>query len=190
MSSTRQDLGVWAQFGLAAAWPELAASLNRLYTDRVAKLPWVPRDWFVQVMNLQAANPGSLIVIGPALNVLGGRSSDAPTFADSDDKLHAWQEIFQMTEAAIRKYADGKASEGRAEMDAAYMNSDFWNRAYAIAVAIRDLPANAVGAVLSGAESVTGGILGSLAKSWLFWAALIGAGVVIAWRFGLLRGRK
>jgi len=189
-ASTRKTLGVWSQFGLAAAWPELPVLLNRLYTDRVAKLPWVPKDWFVQVMAAQAEEPGNLIVIGPALNALGGRNSDAPDFADSEDKLHAWQEIYKMTEAAVGLYADGKAIEGRSAMTAAYMNSAFWNQAYAIAVAIRDLPANAVDEVLGGTESVLGGVLKNMFSHGITYAVLIVVSVGALWYFGAFRRKS
>ncbi len=187
MNNTRQTLGVFSQYGLGEAWPELKVLLTRLYTDRVAKLPWVPRDWFVQVQALQSADSSSLIVIGPAVTAVLGRDPDAPVFADSEAKLDAWQDLFKMVQAAVNAYAAREALKGRVLMEAAYSNSEFWNSAYSIAVAIRDLPANAVKAVLDGAEGVAGGVLKNLFKSWITWAVLAGVGLIAAWKFGLLK---
>ncbi len=190
MSNTRQSLGVWSQFGLGAAWPELKSLLTRLYTDRVAKLPWIPRDWFVQVQALQSADPSSLIVIGPAMTAALGRDPDAPAFADSEAKLDAWQDLYKMVQAAVNAYAAKESVKGRVLMEAAYSNSEFWNNAYAIAVAIRDLPANAVKAVLDGAQGVAGGVLKNFFSSWLVWLVIGGVGLVVAWKVGLLKLAK
>ncbi len=189
-SATLKALGVWRTFGLAQAWPELPGKLDRIYQARISGLKWIPRDWLDAVRELQASDPTYLVRIGPALSPAGARLPDAPTWCDTDDKLKAWQGIYELTNRAVNSYAQGKLAQGRIEMDAAYAAAEFWNAAYSIAVTIRDLPANVIGGALDGAQSVLGGVFGRLMKSWIFWAALAAAAGLAAWRFGLIRTRR
>ena len=183
-ADTSRALGVWAQPLLGGAWPELKALLHRLYGDRASAIPWLPRGWLQSVRDLQESDPTSLVRVGPGLGTL------SPDFCDSDAKRKVWQEFFVAVDAAIVAYAAGKAAEGRAAMEAAYSNSAFWAKAYAVAVFVRDLPKNAVGAVLDGAGDVAGGIFGRLLKSGIVWVALIAVAIFAAWRLGFLKLSK
>lgn len=180
MSDPRADLGVFVQPGLATAWPELRDILGRIYSDKVQTLPWIPRDWLGRVQALEKANTGALVRIAGPFN-------GAPTWADSAAKQAAWSAIADQANSAVYQYSIGKAAAGRAELETLYAKAAFWNSAYSIAVAIRDLPANLVGGALSGAGDVAGGILKKLFSSWLVWVALLGGGGFLAWRLGLLR---
>ncbi len=181
MSDPSTTLGVRVDFGLGQAWPDLKNLLDRLYGDRAARIPWLPKGWLQSVRDLQAANPTNLIRVTPGVGPL------SPVFCDTEAKKNLWQELYKATDAAVFKYAQGKLAEGKADMEAAYADSDFWNRAYSIAVYIRDLPANAVGAVLDGAGDVAGGLVKKLLNSWIVWLILIAIGAYAAWRLGFLK---
>jgi hypothetical protein len=183
-SVTSHALGVWAQPGIGQAYPELQGLLHRLYAERVAGLSWVPRDWLARVQALQDSQPTSLVRTAPGVGLL------APDFCDSPQKREWWQNFFKMTDAAVAKYAAGQLEAGKAEIEAAYAASAFWNSAYQLAVSIRDLPATIVGSALDGAGSVASGIFSKLFKSWIVWVVIIGALGVAAWRFGFFRKGK
>lgn len=191
------ELGVWISPGLGQAYPELRDGIMmRVFGDRVASVPWVPQNWLASVRALQANNPTGLVRIGPA-KLLGSavRAPDAPSFADTQAKLDWWQSLFDASNAAVGKYAAQQQAAGKAELDKLYANAAFWNTglgatAITVATTIRDLPKNAVGAVLDGAGSVAGGVLKKLLGSWIVWVGLVGVAGFVAWKFGLIKVRK
>lgn len=187
ISKFRYVLGVEPQMGLAMGYPDLVRILNRLFADRVAKLPWVPPTWLDAVSQLQAKVPSDLIKIAPALNALGKRQEGAPSFADTDAKTAVWMEIYKAQQDAIVAYAKKQGEIGadiirRLEADAA-----FWDGAYKLAVTVRDLPSNVVKAVGGGVSDFVGSFLPDSLKSYarlvtLAIALLIVGGVLMWYR--------
>lgn len=141
-----KTLGVWISPGLGQAWGGgLKAPLMDLYTARVGGLPWLPPGWLVQVRELQARFPDDLVRIAPAYARLA-LNPDLPKWITVDNqRAGVWQEIAKATDAAVGKFAAGKQSEGKPELDRLNANAAFWNRAYNIAVTVRDFVPNTVG---------------------------------------------
>jgi hypothetical protein len=168
--------GVYLQPGIGEAYPELNTKLLNFFRDKVSEIPWLPAGWYDAVAGIQANFPGSQVRIAPALLVSGGVNKLAPDWLDSDEKRQYWQELNVQSNSIVQKYAAGKAEEGRAELDQLYANAAFWDRAYNIAVAIRDAPANAVKA----AGEVVTGIAWEGLKGFIIPAAIV-AVVFILW---------
>lgn len=168
--------GVYIQPGIGEAYPELNTKLQNFYRDKVSKIPWIPPGWYDAVSGMQANFPGSQVRIAPALMATGAVNKLAPDWLDSDAKRQYWQELFTEASSIVQKYAAGKAEEGRAELDRLYANAAFWDRAYNIAVAIRDAPAN----VVKAAGEVATGIAWEGLKGFIVPAIIIGV-VFILW---------
>lgn len=195
-------LGVMDQPGLATGYPELVRLLNRLFSDKVAKLPWVPRSWLPAVAELQAKNPGDLIKLAPALNVLGFRQEGCPSFADTDDKAAVWATIYKAQQDAIGAYAAKQAEEGAAELRALEADAAFWDGAYKLAVTVRDLPSTVVKATAGGVADFAASFLPDSLKKYgkiVFWllVVLVVGGLVLWYRrkvggivSGLRKGMK
>lgn len=142
-------LGVWISPGLGLGYPELKATLGRLFAERVAVLPWVPAHWLDDVAALQKKFPNDLVRPYPALGSMGAFNRDHGTFIDSQPKAIAWNEIASASDRAIAKYAQDQQAAGKAELDRLIASAEFWSAAYDIAVSVRDAVPNAVGAVAS-----------------------------------------
>lgn len=134
-------LGMRPQPGLASGYPALAGKMDRIYADRVAKLPWVPPTWLEAVRAVQAKNPSDLIRPTPGFNALGSRGADAPSFADTEDKLKVWHTIYAVHNDAINAYAKRMQDEGASKLAALHADAAFWDGAYKLAKFARDLPA-------------------------------------------------
>lgn len=182
------SFGMRLQWGLGNAYPVLRQTVQRIYADRVSSLPWVPRGWLAQVDALANQYPDDVVMPVPAL-VAGVRVPTAPAFVDSMEKAKAWQSLTDSVTAAVSDYAAKKAAEGQRELEQLYADVAFWNKALSIATAIRDFPANAVGAVADGVGSVATSWISRLAKSWVIWVVVIVAGGFVAWRSGAFRRR-
>ncbi len=179
-SRDAHELGVWAMPLLGQAYPELQGLLHKLYSERIAAISWVPRDWLRHVTDLQNAEPSALIRVTPGVGLL------SPVFCDTAEKKAWWQEFYKMTDAAVFKFANGKVDEGREEMRIAQRNTGFFYRAAQLAIA---LPGLVVEKVLDVGEGVAGGILGKLLKSWLVWVAIVLALAYAAFRLGFFKGK-
>lgn len=199
MSMTNADaariaytLGIRAQLGLAMGYPDLVRMLNRIYIDKVSKLPWVPPTWLAAVQALQAKYPNDLMRPTPGYDAIGRRGQEAPSFADTDAKLTAWDNIRKAVDDAIVAYAAKQAEIGAAKLRQLEADAAFWDGAYRLAVTVRDLPSNVVSGAARGVSSFVGTFLPESLKAyakWITWAIvlLIVAGV-IAWYRGKLSG--
>ena len=178
-------LGMRPQPGLATGYPSLVGKLDRIYADRVAKLPWVPPTWLEAVRAVQAKNPGDLIRPTPAYNGAGARSNMAPSFADTDEKLKVWDTIYTVHNDAIVAYAKRMQEEGEAELNALYADAQFWDAAYKVARLVRDAPGMIISGVGSGISSFVGTLLPASIKAyakWVTWGiALLVVGGVVFW---------
>lgn len=168
--------GIYLSPGIGEAYPELNTKLLTFFRDRVAKIPWLPAGWYDAVAGIQANFPGSQARIAPALLASGAVNPQAPDWLDSADKRQYWQELFAESNKIVTAYAAGKADEGRIELDRLYANSAFWDRAYNIAVTIRDTPEN----IVKAAGKVATGIAWEGIKGFIVPAVLV-AVVFIIW---------
>lgn len=175
---TAASLGVWAMPG-AGAFSGLKDRLAVLYADRFAKIPWLPAGWLDSVKALQRADQSALVLLTPGIGML------RPSFCVTQEQADAWQVAYKAVEAAQVAYGKGEAVKGAALIAAADLNLAIWSGLYTAAVFVRDIPTNAVGAVLDGTQSVVGSIIKRLMGSWLFWVAAAGGLGFIAWRVGL-----
>lgn len=191
-------LGIMPQAGWATGYPDLVRMLNRIYSDKIAGMPWVPRSWLAATQAIQAKFPTDLMRPTPALDGLGRRSALAPSWADTDAKLAAWGTIYDTVNDAIKAYGAAQQEIGRGELAALEADAAFWDGAYRLAVTVRNLPANVVGAVGGGISSFVGTFLPESLKAYakaITWAlALLIIGGLVLWyrkRFaGLLKGLK
>ena len=178
-------LGMRVQPGLATGYPALVGKLDRIYADRVAKLPWVPRTWLAAVRDVQAKNPADLIRPTPGFNALGARGNEAPSWADTPAKLTAWHTIYTAHNDAIVAYAKEMQEDGESELNALYADAAFWDGAYKLAVFTRDLPSNVVSTVGGGISSFVGTFLPESLKAyakWVTWGlVLLIVGGLILW---------
>jgi hypothetical protein len=172
---------------IGGTWPELTDKLLALYKDRVAQLAFVPSDWFDGVQAL-AKSAGAPVAITPYfvngnLKPTSGANAMPAWIVGDPAAAQAWNEIAKLAHAAVASYTEGKIEEGRAELDKAYADVEFWTNLYN---AVKNLPENIIGGVTGGGEWLVGGILKGLFKSWLFWLLALGVGGFYAWKFGLL----
>jgi len=156
-------------------WAPLGARLLALYA-KLADVPGVPASWLTQVQaQLQAGN-----LVRPFPPAPGGmlRSDIPPWLAASPGLQSTWAEVAKVAERAVNLYANAFRVEGLREVEAMQSRAAFWNAAYLAAVAIRDAPKNAAGAVLAGASNVGFGLASTLLKSPIVWAVAV-AGVIV-----------
>lgn len=122
-------------YGGVSEWRDLVFQLGRLYRDRVASLPWIPRDWEAMVMPSMMGN-GEFFMIAPSTaNYPGpdGKPVYGAKFLDTTEKKKVWDEIARIASKIQQDYAAGQVAAGRKVMEAAYANTAFWNKAIAIA---------------------------------------------------------
>lgn len=191
-------LGLMATPGLAMGYPDLVRMLNRIYTDKVDKLPWVPRTWLAAVAELQGKYPSDLMRPTPGYDALGRRGQMAPSWADTEDKLKAWDRIYYSVNDAIVAYAAKQSEIGAAKLRQLEADAAFWDGAYKLAVVVRDLPSNIVKVAGGGISDFMGTFLPDSLKAyakWITWAlAIIIVGGLVLWYRnklgGLLKGFK
>lgn len=169
--AANRTYGVRFQPGLAVGYPELVGKMRALYTQRIAKLPWVPKSWLAGVEKLQASRPNDLVLIFPAVLPNGSTAADSPLFLDTPDKLEAWKKIHEDTQKAVQAYARGQAEAGADELNDLYADAAFWDAATNVAIFVRDAPGRAIGAVGTGIFDAAGatlkGITGKSAVTWI-----------------------
>lgn len=167
------------------AWPELRRLLMTLYEDRVSKLPFVPASWLAGVREVND-RPSAVVLAPPRLPNGDVRPGLPAWLAGFPDRVDVWAKVADDARLIVFHFAEGKVTEGRQVMQDAYDDAAFWDKAYTLAVSIRDLPANALGAVADAAGSVAGGVAGRLLKSPIVWVALAGGLGFLAWRLGFV----
>ncbi len=109
------------------AWPELKTQLLKIYRDKVAGVPWIPADWLPTVELIAGISTNVPIVVPSTANYDGGVGAD---FLDTPDKRQWWNELANLSSAAVAQYAAGKSAAGKLELDRLYAASEFWSRAY------------------------------------------------------------
>lgn len=123
-----RNLGMQVQLGAAKVYPELVSSLNKIYADRISKLPFVPNNWLTSVMALQGTDDGLLLYPIKATNFLGMVNKNLPPWVQAN--AEAWDKLADVTKAALQYYLDGQIAEGRIAMNAAYANAAMWTSLY------------------------------------------------------------
>ncbi len=169
--------GTWLEFQ-QGVWSPVRAKVLAIYAN-MAKVPGVPVNWLSQVSAEIQTGTGVKPVQTRPYGVL---RADLPAWLTQDQVLmDIWDEAAHRVEKAVFEFANGVRLEGLKQMEAAYAWSRTIGAIYDAAVAIRDLPKNAVEATLGGAQEVFLGIAGKVLKSPLFWIAV---GGFIAYKAG------
>lgn len=145
-AAIRKAFGVWLSPGLGVAWEgKLKGEMSRLFVTRVAQLPWLPPGWLASVQDIQSRYPDDLVRIAPSMGSIHPNPESPSWILADPDRLAAWQVIAKACDSAIVKFAAAKQDEGRAELQRLYDNAAFWDKAYNLAVAVRDAVPNAAG---------------------------------------------
>jgi hypothetical protein len=166
-------LGVFIQPGVGTAYPELVAIVRGIYRSRVSRLAFVPSYWLAEVL---AAMEGDNLVLPTPVGFKSLAYPIPAWLSDDTAAMSAWAAVGSLVKDAEQRFLAGRIEEGRAVMAAADANASFWNGLYSAAVAVRDLPGDAVAAVAKGTASAAGSFIG---KAWWVWIA---AGVLaLAW---------
>lgn len=153
----------------ANAYPELAAALRRLYLEKAAGIPWLPKDWRASIGTLHGQD-GKMLMPAPSNAV--DSSGNRAKFLVTPDQQAWWDEFVAMARQIQESFLAGKLAEGRAEMEAAYNRSAFWTRAHNIATVLAT-PVT----VVTGAANVAG----SYPK--VVQGVLIGGAALLLWYF-------
>ena len=170
--------GLRRQPGIRKAWPELQTQLDALYLDRVAKAPFVPKDWATNYATARDNYPDDVILLAPSRNAIGGLTTDGPMFARAPLYADQWQEIYDFVQRAYVQYAKGVASAGKAELAAAYANAAFWDGLYRVAkFAGEDLPAGFASVVAKGSGAVASTLFKGIFRSPLGALVIIGGAI-------------
>lgn len=117
----------------ADTYPELTAALRRLYLDKLAGVPWVPKDWRASIGTLHGQD-GKLLMPAPS-NAVDSRGNRAK-FLVTDEQRAWWDELVRMARSIQEAMMSKRLAEGRGAMEAAYNRSDFWTRAHNIATVL------------------------------------------------------
>lgn len=166
-----KTLGVYIQPGIGTAYPELNKLLQAFFKSKVSTIPWLPAGWMDSQAGLQASYAGDQVRIAPVFKGDGSISPLAPSWLDTPEKRQFWQELFKRSNEIVTAYAAGEAAKGKVLLDKLYAEAAFWDRAYNVAVFVRDLPKTVVGA----AGDFASGIVGEFLKK--FWIPLLVVGV-------------
>ena len=153
----------------ADVYPELTAALRRLYLEKTAGIPWLPKDWRASIGSLHGQD-GKLLVPASA-NAVDSQGNRAK-FLVNQEQVAWWNEFVAMADDIRRKFMDGKLAEGRAAMEAAYNRSAFWTKAYNIATVLAT-PVT----VVSGAANLAG------SYPRVVQGVLIGGAALLLWYF-------
>lgn len=171
MYSTEWLLPRYGMYALdyADQYPELTAALRRLYLDKLAGVPWVPKDWRASIGTLHGQD-GKLLMPAPS-NAVDSQGNRAK-FLVTDEQRAWWDELVRMARAIQEPFMARKLAEGRSAMESAYNRADFWTKAHNIATVL----ATPVTAVTS-----TVGFMGTYPR--LVQGLLIGGAALVAWYF-------
>ncbi len=185
--AAERQFGVTFTPNQGAAYPDLKALTQKIYADRVAKLPWVPASWLAGVQKLGSDYPNDVIRFLPSRMANGQPNPNNPLFLDDEEKIDVWMSINDTIQSGIIKYGAAQAAAGRAELNALYAKAAFWDAAYRVAVFAKEAPAKLVGSIFDGASAFLGTFLPDALKSyakWIFWLImlLIVGGIVLWYR--------
>ena len=163
--------GAYVQPGIGQAYPEFRESLKELYRTRVASLAFVPAGWLGQIVGAMGED---IVLLQDSLPYGVPYRGALPPWITSDPAaVKAWSEASKVILAAYRAYAAQRVAEGKRIVANAQANAAFWNGLYSAAVAIRDLPGNAVNAVGAGAVDALRSFIARV--WWILALGLVGA---------------
>lgn len=149
-AAIRKAFGTYLSPGLGVAWEgKLKNEMSKLFVLRVSQLPWLPPGWLAQVQDVQSRYPDDLVRIAPSMGSIHPNAESPDWILEDPERVAAWQVIAKASDSAISRFAAAKQDEGRAELQRLYDNAAFWDKAYRIAVGVRDAAPNAAGWVVS-----------------------------------------
>lgn len=122
-------------YGVVPEYRDLVYQLATLYRDRVAELPWIPKEWDAVVMPAMNGQQPFYMIAPSTANypIGGGKLGYGAKFLDTPEKKKVWDEIAATASKIQQDYAKGQVEAGRREMKEAYDNVQFWNSAVNIA---------------------------------------------------------
>lgn len=171
-AAAKKQFGIYVSPGLGIAWQgQLKGVMSKLFTTRIASIPWLPAGWLAGVQDLQSAFPDDLVRISPAMGSIHPNVDMPSWILQSKERMDAWQTIATASDNAISLFAKGQQDAARAGLDALIANADFWDALYKIDLAIASLPGKAV-------DAVTGGVFRALTMNWQV-VAVVGIGALI-----------
>lgn len=183
------NLGLMFQPGLATGFPDLVPKVQAIYSDRIAKLPWVPPTWLASAQALQQKYPGDLLRPAPGYNALHVRGQMAPIFADTTDKLDVWDRIYNDTNSAIVAYAKQFQEDGAQTLNDLYADAAFWDAALKLATFVKNLPGAIVQGAAGGASDVFAQFLPAALRTYAKWILLAIALLVVGGVLVFYKGR-
>jgi hypothetical protein len=184
-----EHLGLLPQPGIATAYPELIAEFNKLYSERVAKLTFLPQGWLTTVLENNGKG-GTILFPIPPFMANGTVKPGLPSFLQTEGAREVWKALNAEYRKILIAYAAARAEEGRAELKKLYAAAAFWDGLYNTAVFVRDLPSTAVNTVTNAAFDVVFGNLGKLGwKVWLV-VGIAGVGAAIYFAPRVLAAKK
>lgn len=153
----------------ADRWPELTTALRRIYLEKTAGIPWLPRNWRASIDALHGSS-GKLLM--PVRSFATASNGETPKFLNTPEKRAWWDDFQEQVQAAHQAFLDGERSKGLALMNAAYANTRFWTAAHNIAT------------VLATPVTAVSGVVGFMAKyPQAAQMALVGGVLLAAWYF-------
>lgn len=171
-AAATKQFGVYVSPGYGVAWDgQLKSVMSKLFTTRIASLPWIAPGWLAGVQDLQSNNPDDLVRIKPAMGSIHPNLDMPAWIIGSPDHTDVWQTIAQASDNAVTLFAKGQQDAGRATLEALIAKADFWDAAYKLDKAIVSAPGKAV-------DAITGGVLRALGMNWHL-VALVGLGVLV-----------
>ena len=171
----------------AGTQAEVAAILAA-YFEKVATIPWLPKDWRTRVERLKVSAPGdqAVKIYGPYVG--GSKGSGQikayiPEFLDSPAKREKWQAVADEQARILAFIYKREFQAAKQAADESASRVEFWNDVYNVTEAVRDLPATAVNAVANGAASAIGGNLGKLFTNPATVLFLAAGAAFVWWRY-------
>lgn len=174
-------VGMWISPGIGNAYPELISLLDTLYHDRVAKLPWVPMDWYAKVSAVQNADRTNLVRPLPALGAGSALLSNVPDWIKDQPRREAWQAIVDRSNEIIGNYAKGQADLARPQLEKLYADAAFWNSPMMVAASnVQEALIAAPSAIGGAAGKLVSGLFGSFLK-YGWWVLALGVIGYVVW---------
>lgn len=171
----------------AGTQAEVSAILSG-YFEKVAAIPWLPKDWRSRVDRLKVSAPGDQIVkiYGPYAGGSKGSGQikpDIPEWLDTPAKREKWQAVADEQARILKPIYKREFQAAKQAADESASRVEFWGDVYNVTEAIRDLPATAVNAVANGAASALTGNLGKLLTNPATVFFILAGGAYVYWRY-------
>src|SRR3954463_9075312 len=105
-------LGLLPQPGLATGYPELVAEFNKLYSEKMGQLPWLPAGWLETTLRLNGTD-GTIVFPVPTLLKDGTPVNKSwPAFLQDEGARRVWQAIYERYREILVAYAAADAAKG------------------------------------------------------------------------------